>query len=250
MVSPLARQLAPLVPQQRYALAGFARWALPTPSTGSTALTHSVQLPVQLPRNMRATRLPHGDRGMPEVDLWCLTHTTAALKHSVLAGPAVALDSLDASARCLTAWPRSNASTGFLGPASCRPAARSVATATTDLADIVQTRWRQFGTKAANTATSCIRPYDARSRDEHAACWPVGRSLAGADGWSDGAQVDLESANRRCRGKVSEFAEAAATSRAHHLGPLSGAKKEKFLKNIPEKPSAVANPLEINWGPR
>lgn len=30
MVSSLARLRAPLVPQQRYALAGFARWALTT----------------------------------------------------------------------------------------------------------------------------------------------------------------------------------------------------------------------------
>ena len=43
MVSPLARQLAPLVPQQRYALAGFARWALPPPK-GETMI-HSPKPP-------------------------------------------------------------------------------------------------------------------------------------------------------------------------------------------------------------
>ena len=44
MVSPLARQLAPLVPQQRVALAGFGSLGTPDTTTGSAVMTDETKL--------------------------------------------------------------------------------------------------------------------------------------------------------------------------------------------------------------
>jgi hypothetical protein len=115
---------------------------------------------------------------------WCLERPTPPSPCFAAGGPAVAVDSLEASMRCPTACPRSNESAGLLGlmlqPSNVRHmshlAGSDFATAITDLAHMVQTHRHALGTNAGKTATFGITPRHDKSQDGQAARWPEGVS--------------------------------------------------------------------------
>jgi hypothetical protein len=167
--------------------------------------------------------------------MWCLTHASATIKHSaLLAGTDAGLDSLKAAARSPTAWPRSDESTGFLGPAI----------ATIDLADTVQTRRQACGTNAGKTATSRFRPHDGRSRDERP-------SVRRACGERKRRATPIDAARRASphpgRGKNGSLDVPLQPPTRIICARDPGSRTGNFPGNILEKPSAVTNPLEINW---
>jgi hypothetical protein len=110
------------------------------------------------------------------------------------------------------------------------------------------------------TSLSWHMPPVCLSADEKGRAWPsatagrVGRQhpYVGPARQCSRRATPIDAARRATptrAGQKSVVDRLAATSRAHHFRPLSGSKKEKFPENIPEKPSAVANSVEINCGP-
>jgi hypothetical protein len=172
---------------------------------------------------------------------WCLLHTKAAPNISARSpGSArpVPLDSLEASTRCLTAWARSDESTGF-------PEARRLHPSSHDLPIVA------------------LAPLPERIIESHQACYyrraavtetagRVGRRRAGWRGipalfGQVGEGSPWKSSPRRPGGKTG-FAADAPRSCTHNFPSISARRIEFYCENIPKKPSAVANSLEINRG--
>lgn len=116
-----------------------------------------------------------------------------------------------------------------------------LATATTDLADMVQTRRHAFGLSDGKTFTFRLRPHDGQSHDGQAARRdPLAAvrtvpARVRTRGW--GWWLDLPRTRRRpTGGKKTGRRLPAATSRAHHFALLSGIEMGNFWQNNSEKP--------------
>jgi hypothetical protein len=157
------------------------------------------------------------------------------------------LDSSEASTRCQAAWPSSNESTAFPEARRLHPSSHDIPMlALAPLPErIVESHQAGYGSRRAVTLTAGL----------------VGRRHAcvGPRRPREGGPTPLDAARRAGphpgRGKTGRRSASSYLPRAiteahglYNFRQLSARRIEFYCENIPEKPSAASNSLEINSG--
>jgi hypothetical protein len=119
------------------------------------------------------------------------------------------------------------------------------------LTDVAKGLWHQcssFGSGSASVPRQSNRRFGKGFR---ARSCRVGRARGCPAGprarWTPGG-LSLEKRAQGDGGEKTVVAADARTSHAPHLPSMFGSRKQKFPENIPTKPSAMSNSLEINRG--